>query len=220
MIDMSSNQLIFRKRVIYTGLQPYLCDTNLMEALILWENHYADQPKYSLRYYVSELAKSFELPVDQKHLFLNLVATMAKPDSELLPDPTTTLQAYKTNSTFNVNYTLAEVDAFKALVTKWLSLVQSSAAKDIAYFVMHDINRLKINADLKFQIGRWLEDETQIIKVAEVQVQDLRKIINLFYVGFCEYIGPSKTDALLAEAVTRLKSNGGAAFSEIFAKLL
>ena len=150
------------------------------------------------------------------------LATMNKPADELLPDPTAALSAYKTRrrTSAYATYTLAEVEAFSVLVDKWLSLAQSAAAIDIGNFVQRNLGRLNINTDLKLQVERWLEDENQRIKVPRVDIQDLRKIINLFYIGFCEYLGPSRADTLLAEAVTRLKSNGGAAFSDVFNKLL
>lgn len=219
---MTTSEMILRKRALYTGLQPFLRDTELMEALILWESRYAGQPKFSLRYFVADLAQGLERPLEQKHLLVHLVATMAKPASELLPDPSPALSAYKTRqrTSATANYALAEVEAFCILVDKWLSLVQTSAAMDIGHFVRHNLERLKISADLKVQTARWLEDENQPIRLPSVEIQELRKIINLFYVGFCEYLGPTQADILLAEAVSRLKSNGGAAFAAVFNKLL
>jgi hypothetical protein len=219
---MNSTEMTLRKRALYTGLQPFLRDTELMEALILWESRYTDQPKFGLRYFVADLVKSLERPVEHKHLLVHLVATMNKPADELLPDPTAALSAYKTRrrTSAYATYTLAEVEAFSILVDKWLSLTQSAAAIDIGHFVQRNLGRLNINTDLKVQVEHWLEDEKQRIKVPRVDIQDLRKIINLFYIGFCEYLGPTRADTLLAEAVTRLKSNGGAAFSELFNKLL
>ncbi len=219
---MNSTEMILRKRALYTGLQPFLRDTELMEALILWESRYAGQPKFGLRYFVADLVKSLDRPVEHKHLLVHLVATMNKSAEELLPDPTPALSAYKTRrrTSAYATYTLAEVEAFSILVDKWLSLAQSAAAIDIGNFVQRNLGRLNINTDLKLQVERWLEDEQQRIKVPRVDIQDLRKIINLFYIGFCEYMGPTRADTLLAEAVTRLKSNGGAAFSEVFNKLL
>jgi len=219
---MNNTELTLRKRALYTGLQPFLRDTELMEALILWESRYADQPKFGLRYYVADLLKSLERPVEHKQLLVHLVATMNKPEEQLLPDPSPALIAYKTRrrTSAYASYTLAEVEAFSILVDKWLSLVQSPAAMDIGNFVQRNLGGLKINTDLKLQVEQWLQDENQRIKVPRVDLQDLRKIINLFYIGFCEYLGPPRADVLLAEAVTRLKSNGGAAFSEVFNKLL
>ncbi len=219
---MNNSEMILRKRALYTGLQPFLRDTELMEALILWESRYTHQPKFSWRYFVAELVQSLDRRVEHKHLLVHLVATMNKPAEQLLPDPSAALAAYKTRrgTTAYANYTLAEVEAFRILVDKWLSLVQSSAAIDIGRFVLRNLHRLTINTDLKLQTLRWLEDENQHIRVPRVEIQDLRKIINLFYVGFCEYLGPTQADALLAQAVARLKNNGGAAFAEVFNKLL
>jgi hypothetical protein len=219
---MNTSEMILRKRALYTGLQPFLRDTELMEALILWESRYATQPKFSLRYFVADLVKSLERPVEHKHLLIHLVATMAKPAEELLPDPSPALSAYKNRVGISTtaHYALAELEAFCILVNKWLSLVQTGAAIDIAHFVLHNLERLKINSDLKMQTKRWLEDENQSIRLPTVQIQELRKIINLFYIGFCEYLGPTQADILLAEAVSRLKSNGGAAFAAVFNKLL
>lgn len=219
---MNSTEMTLRKRALYTGLQPFLRDTELMEALILWESRYAGQPKFGLRYFVADLVKSLDRPVEHKHLLVHLVATMNKSAEELLPDPTPALSAYKTRrrTSAYATYTLAEVEAFSILVDKWLSLAQSAAAIDIGNFVQRNLGRLNINTDLKLQVERWLEDEQQRIKMPRVDIQDLRKIINLFYIGFCEYMGPTRADTLLAEAVARLKSNGGAAFSEVFNKLL
>lgn len=219
---MNMSEMILRKRALYTGLQPFLRDTELMEALILWESRYANLPKFSLRYFVADLIKSLDRPVEHKHLLVHLVATMNKDADQLLPDPSPALSAYKTRrrTSADANYLLAEVEAFSVLVDKWLSLVKSGAAIDIGYFVLRNLDHLNISVDLKVQTVRWLENENERIKVPAVQIQDLRKIINLFYIGFCEYLGPTAADALLADAVTRLKSNGGAAFAEIFNKLL
>jgi hypothetical protein len=219
---MNTSEMILRKRALYTGLQPFLRDTELMEALILWESRYSNQPKYSLRYFVADLATTLERPLEQKHLLVHLVATLTKPAAELLPDPSPALSAYKMRrrTSATATYALAEVEAFCILVDKWLSLVQSSAAIDIGRFVLHNLDRLKISTDLKVQTTQWLEDENHLIRLPTIQIEDLRKIINLFYIGFCEYQGPTQADILLAEAVNRLKSNGGAAFAAVFNKLL
>lgn len=219
---MNSSEMSLRRRALYTGLQPFLRDTELMEALILWESRYADQPKFGLRYYVADLANSLGRSNEHKQMLVHLVATMNKPPGELLPDPAAALSAYKTRrrTSAHVSYTLAEVDAFCMLVDKWLSLVQSPAAIDIGNFVMKNLGRIKISTDLRIQTERWLEDANQHIRVPRVEIQELRRIINLFYIGFCEYLGPVRADALLEETITRLKSNGGAAFRDIFNKLL
>lgn len=219
---MNRTEMIIRKRAIYTGLQPFLRDSELMEALILWESRYINEPKFSVRYFIGDLSKRLNRTADTKKLLLHLVATINKPAQELLPDPTDALEAYKRRRKVTPQhyYAAPEIEAFKALINKWLSLEKTAAAIDVSRFVMLNLDRLNIDPDLKVQTARWLADARKDINVSNVQLKDLRLIINLFYIGFCEYLGPNQADALLADAVTRLKSNGGAVFSDIFAKLL
>jgi hypothetical protein len=228
---MNSSTISAKRRAVYTGLQPFLRDNELMEAMILWENRYADEPKFSLRYFASDLSKHIQRPHDANRLYINLVSTQSKPVNELLPDPLEEINAYRKRRDINTllgepaasaasHYAVPEIEAFKVLVNKWLGLETSAAAIDINRFVMLNLDRLDIDPSLKVQISRWLADDRKDIKVNNLQIKDLRKIINLFYIGFCEYIGPPRADALLAEAITRLKSNGGATYREIFAKLL
>lgn len=219
---MNASELITRKRAIYTGLQPFLRDSELMEALILWESHYINEPKFSVRYFVGDLSRRINRPADAKKLFIHLVATMNKPTEQLLRDPTTALEAYKKrrNAAVVSQYATPEIEAFKVLVQKWLSLEKSSTSANINRFVILNLGRLKIDPNLKVQTARWLADEHKDIKVSHIQFRDLRKIIHLFYMAFCEHVGRVKADTLLADAVTRLNSNGGAAFSDIFARLL
>lgn len=193
-----------------------------MEALILWESHYVDQPKYSWRYFIVDLTKSLHKEREAKSMLLNLLATMAKPEEELLPDPSHALNAYKQRRQIPQlsSRIIPEIEATKLLLDKWLTLANSPVAIDIGRFVEANIHRLTIDRELKIQTARWLRDHQQAITVNQIHISDLRKIINLFYIGFCEYLGPNRADTLLAEAVNRLKSNGGAAYSEFFAKIL
>ncbi len=219
---MNSSEHILRKRALYTGLQPFLKDSELMEALILWETSYSDQPKYSLRYFISDLSKSVKKESEAKKMLIHLVSTMSRPEKELLPDPTSALNAYKIRRAKGQPRLpqAPELQAFKLLIDKWLWLLNSPAAIDIGYFVMQNIDRITIDEELRRQVKQWLKEPKYQFSLSQVNTGELRKLINLFYVAFCEYVGPVQTDELLNESVKRLKSNGGAAFSTLFAKLL
>lgn len=221
-VNMHKAEIRTRKRAIFTALRPHLDDAEVMEALILWETHYCDTPKFALRYFIEDFSKRIERPKEAKKLFLHLLTTMNKPEQELLPDPSAALQAYiqRRGAALTPPYAANEIEAFKVLINKWLQLEQSSAAIDVSRYVAGNLVRLNIDPELKHHVANWLADENMPIKIHSVELKDLRQIINLFYIAFCEYVGPTRADALLAEAVNRLKANGGAAFSAIFAKLL
>jgi len=218
----ANNQHTRRKRAIYTGLHPFLDENQLMEALILWETKYAHQETFSVRYYVADLIKDLNCEIQSRHLLVNLVSTLAEPDTKLLPDPSAKLNNYKrTNAVAErANFSLAELEAFQLLMRKWLSLVPPTTRNDVSKFVGRNLHELDIEPALKIQIKEWLEHRDYRIKLSQVYLSELRKIINLFYISFCEYLGPVKTDKLLAETLKTLKLNGGASYATLFHKML
>lgn len=93
---MSTIGLIHKKRALFTGLQPLLRDSELNEAIYLWEQKYADTPTYSLRYYVADLQRRLNLSIAAKTLLLNIMRAFTLPEKELLPDPSARVNAYIT----------------------------------------------------------------------------------------------------------------------------
>jgi len=219
---MKTNQLVRHKRIIYTGLEAHLEPNEVMKALVLWEEKYSNQAKFSLRYFIDDVSKAIDLKVCSKPLYLSLVTNFSKSDSKLLPDPTQALENFKRQHNVNTKAQFAcpDTEAFHILISKWLGLLTPNDAADIVEYVEAKILKLRIQGELKIQMLSWLKNREDSIKVANPKTKDLRKIINLFYVGFCENIGPTRADELLAEAVTRLKNNGGGVYSDIFSKLL
>lgn len=88
--------VIHRKRALFTGLQPLLRDSELNEAIYLWEQKYADTPTYSMRYYVADLQSRLNLSIAAKTLLLNIMRAFTLPKKELLPDPSARVNAYIT----------------------------------------------------------------------------------------------------------------------------
>lgn len=219
---MNLRDLNFKKRALYTGLRPFLKDEELMEALLIWENRYVHQSKFSLRYFTADVARQMKREQDEKVMLLNLVVTMNKPESELLPDPSPALSTYKKAKVANHNTQSQprEIQAISLLINKWLELAKSPEAIDVGKFVTHNVERLNIDRDLQVEFVRWMQDASYKMQPSRIRFQDLRKLINLFYVGFSEYFGIKRTDSLLKEAEQSLKNNGGAVFADVFDRLL
>ena len=102
---MNKQDHIRRKRALYTGLQPFLRDTELMDALILWESQYANTPTFSVRYFLADLIQKVPRPLETKRLLVNLVSSLGKNENELLPDPSKALEAYKRRKPFKATAT-------------------------------------------------------------------------------------------------------------------
>lgn len=94
---MSTFGLIHKKRALFTGLQPLLRDSELNEAIYLWEQKYSDTPTFSLRYYVADLERRIRPGIAAKTLLLSIMRALALPEKELLPDPSARVNAYITH---------------------------------------------------------------------------------------------------------------------------
>lgn len=219
---MNKQEHTRRKRAIYTGLHPYFDDDQIMEALVIWETKYANAPGFSVRYYVADLVTRIKPEAEAKDLLLNLVSTLSKPENELLPDPSQTLEAYKRFNKIHMNadFSIPLLEAFQLFIVKWLKQADARVAEAVVKDVARNINELEIAPDLSAKILEWLSKKVDKIRLPHVDAADLRKVVNLFYVSFCRHSGPVNTDEVLSQTVQSLRNNGGAAYSELFKKIL
>jgi len=220
---MNKQASVTKIRAIYTGLYPFLKRSELLKVLAHWQDNYSRAPTFSIRYFLSDIESVVGREVEIKKMLINVAATLNKPEKELLPDPSEALSKYKKNiaiSSPKHNYKIPEVEAFELLVKKWLGFVSDRDREYIASFVSLNLPDEDISITLKTAVKRWLRYPNEKIGIAYVETEDLRLLINLFYQGFCEELGPVASDELLAKAVITLKNNGGAAYSELFSKLL
>lgn len=219
---MNSSNLSHRKRALYTGLQPFLRDSELMSALVLWESKYASKPMFSVRYFIDDLQSLVDRKIDIKRLHIGLVSTLNKPEKDLLPDPSMALAAFKARNKIEQDYSyqIPELEAFQLFVAKWFKMTPSNEVREIVVYCLNQLDRQRIGVDLRNNLELFLTDPSKKMKLLQADIKDLRKITNLIYRAYCEIIGPVKADELMAQAVHAVRNNGGAAYSELYAKLL
>lgn len=219
---MNTQEHLRRKRAIYTGLHPYLNDDQLMNALILWETRYANADGFSVRYFVADLIEQVHPGAESKRLLLHLVSCLSKPVSELMPDPSAALENYKKQHQIHTtaNYAIPVLEAFQLFIVKWLQQLDKSTASHAVREVAVGLEHLPIAEDLSNRVSEWLLRRIDRIRLPHVDTKDLRQVVNAFYVAICEDLGPVKTDASLDAAIKALRSNGGAAYSELFKEIL
>ena len=44
--------------------------------------------------------------------------------------------------------------------------------------------------------------------IASLGLEQLRKLLNLLYIGLCEFLGPVRADRILSQAVSRVEQQG------------
>ena len=219
---MTQEEYTRRRRALYTGMMPYLDSRQLMEALMLWEQKYANSQVFSAKFFVADLARVISKDIDTKALLANILDSWKMPDEELSPDPSDHISNYRTKlrKIAPKNNLPPEMVAFKLLVTKLLENCPPDTADDLKKYVIRKASSLDIDLNLKWQIVKWLGSESSNIRVPFVKVAELRKVVNLFYIGMCERLGPVVSDELLSKTVNTLKVNGGRDYFEFFKKIL
>lgn len=217
-----SSHLIKKKRAIYTGLYPYLESDNLVRAMILWEQKYADNPSFAVQHFINDICVGNDLKSLRRDMLLNLVKTLVLPDEELMPDPSAHITLYRKqhNIVSSVEYTAKELIVFQKLIIGLMAQVSVDIRVNIKDYVLDNLVKSKIDSTIKRQLQLWLSKQVGAMKVSAPDIDDLRKVINFFYVGFCEYTGPVETDRILGKAVAKVTDNYTNEFATIMRKLL
>ena len=214
--------LIKKKRAIYTGLYPYLEADNLVRAMILWEQKYANNPSFAVQHFINDICLDNDLKSLRRDMLLNLVKTLVLPDEELMPDPSVRIASYKKqhNIATSIEYTAKELVVFQKLIIALMEQISVDKRVSIKDYVLDNLAKSKIDSTIKRQLQLWLSKQVGAMKVPAPDIDDLRKVINFFYVGFCEYTGPVETDRALGKAVAKVTDNYTNEFASMMRKLL
>lgn len=216
-----SSSLTRKKRAVYTSLYPYLERDNLMRAMILWEDEYSDQPSFAVQHFVNDICSDSDLKSIRRTLLMSLIKTLALPESELMPDPSTRVAAYKKHYKISSGDPVSkDLVIFQKLVSNMLDQVNANVSANIKDYVIDNLAKSTISTLLKQQIQLWLSKQVVSIKAPSPDINDLRMIINFFYVGFCEFTGPVETDRILGRSVATVTDNYSNELSEGMRKLL
>lgn len=211
-----------KKRIVYTALSPFLRGEKLMKAMVLWEKKYANAPSLEVNHFVYDLKNSVDENADTRAAHLNLVKTANLPESQLLGDPSDIINEYITRKKIGKKtaYLLPELEALKLLIKLWETQLTPPDQKFVVRYTIDNITKQKINPTLQLYYLSWLTGREDGIRLPFVDMSDLRKIINLFYIGSCEYIGPVKTDAILNDVVMLFKQKYARLADILVGKLL
>ena len=193
---MMNRDVSFRRRAIYTGLKPYLADEQLIDAVMHWQQHFAEAPRFTLQKFVSELCREGELRARRADILLSLVQAMNMPGASLLPDPLA-------SSAQQQNQRPAQPGAaFAALMTALFELTPGDNRYQLRLDMLASLDPNRLPQQVFYHVQRWLADNVPIQSL-NGDARILRSLVNRAYVMLCERIGPVQADRILAAAVNR-----------------
>lgn len=195
-----SQDLATRRRAIYTGLKPYLPESELLDALLHWESHYASAPRFTLQRFVSELCREGDLRTRRADVLLSLVQAMSMPAQSLLPDPMQDVRVTRTQND-------SDVRAFQLLIDTLLDINNKDPRYSLRLDLVASLDTRKLSTPVAHALQRWLADKVPLT-LSGVEISVLRALVNRTYVILCEREGPVTADKLLASAVDKVAGAG------------
>lgn len=208
-------RLSLRRRAIYTGLAGHFSEEEVWPLLALWESKYADKPPFALNEFLAEVVLRTERKLERARLYRELVGALTGPPSQLLPDPEEQLQAWRQGRNEAVR-SVAKPDAaaqktFLSLSQALLEQLEVPQQQALRRFAAGNLGGMQVGAELATRLRIWLEQGTPE-GIESLGLEQLRKLLNLLYIGLCEFLGPVRADRVLSQAVSRVEEQG-AAFS-------
>ena len=204
-------RLSLRRRAIYTGLAGHFSDEEVWPLLALWENKYAEQPPSALNEFLAEVVLRTERKLERARLYRELVGALTGPPSQLLPDPEEQLAAWRQGRNEAVRQVATPDSAaqttFLALNQALLEQLDSAQQAALRRFAAGNLSGMGGSAELSTRLRIWLEQGGGD-GIANLGLEQLRKLLNLLYIGLCEFLGPVRADRVLSQAVNRVEEQG------------
>lgn len=196
--------IVFRRRAIYTGLKPYLSNTELLMAIQFWELEFAAKPTYAVNVFISRCCKTPELKAKRSEMLRSVVNAMELSPSELLPDPGSQLHLDLSRIEERREERSSALDSktavFEMLITQFLSNLDTVASMRLKRSIADKLLQLKTKERRLGRMRDWLNDIVQKLETS-FQQDFLQQVMNLAYVEMCAEVGAVKADVFLSNAI-------------------
>lgn len=198
--------LTTRRRAIYTGLVGHFPEEEVLPLLSLWEAKYADKPPFALNEFLAEVVQRTGRKLERARLYRELVGALTGPPSNLLPDPAPRLQAWRQGEGV-VAEEVSGPDAlarqtFELLSRELFGLLDADMVPRLRRFAAGNLTGMQVETELRLRLRGWLEQGGSLGLTA-LNLEQLRMLLNLLYIGLCEFLGPVTADQVLTRAVQK-----------------
>lgn len=200
-----------QRRALYTVLQRWLDESNLMKAMQILEEQFQNQPSLAMNDYLNRIAPLYRERVDAKTLRRELMQLLVRRNAELAPDPLPLLQRHRAQTDTNpldrepsptqlAMHRLVSEIMLKLTPTQHNQLYAALALQLKKHFVNGSYDAL----------ARYLLSDNPLY-LSSFSDQTLRTFFNLVYVAACEVLGPVTADRWFGDSIEHLRKTDQAA---------
>lgn len=200
--------LTTRRRAIYTGLAGHFAEEELLPLLSLWEAKYSGRPPFALNEFLAEVVQRSGRKLERARLYRELVGALTGPTSALLPDPSPMLKAWRQADVLAADEVsgpdaLAR-ETFDALSRTLFALLDPDMVPRLRRFAAGNLNGMKLDTEARLRVRGWLE-QGGAQGLSALGLEQLRMLLNLLYIGLCEFLGPVTADQVLTRTVQKVE---------------
>ncbi|MCY1544409.1 hypothetical protein D9M68_802920 [compost metagenome] len=94
---------------------------------------------------------------------------------------------------------------FEALSQALFNLLDPELVLRLRRFAAGNLSGMQLGGELRLRLRDWLEKGGSH-GLAGLDLEHLRVLLNLLYIGLCEYLGPVAADQALSKAVQQVES--------------
>lgn len=202
----AEKSLEHRRRAVYTALIEHLDANELWEALAHWEDAYAGDLRFSSQRFLSDILVTPQLREKRVRILQSLVRAQSAPMANLLPDPREQLLVYRMRRGRASPVTSSRdpvVVAWCSLMSRMLHNLDNNNRLRMRLYILDQLERSGVASPVRAAIRVWLSEQSRLTLSAASE-KDLRRLLNIAYIGLCEYVGPVAADAALNRAFTQL----------------
>lgn len=217
MPDSKAPMSVAQKRLaIAAGLRPYLQEDYLRDVMAYWETHYSQQPAFAVQRFLNDICNTPLLRSQRSHMLQSVIQSLSRPPEWIASEPVEVVEPVPTAVAHDATTLLDPVQSlhdeqqsqqvacfqalFEALLARHLL-----EAEQLRQYVLAQLDRVGLPKEEGRQMRGWLTGQHDL-QGSRADLKHLQKMLNLLYIGLCEYVGPVKADRALALTVNQLEA--------------
>ena len=205
---------IRQRRALFTVLKEWLDDSGVMEALVVFEDHFQGRPTIAVHDYLTRIAPLYKDRVDAKTLRRQLMQVLVSRTQELAPDPLPQLEQFRARQRsgadlrFAVQPSAAQL-ALHNLVSAMMHKIPLLLRKQMHVHIARQL-KTRFHNGSYHQLSQYMLADNPLY-LAGFDDRSLRDFLSLIYTAACEVLGPVAADRWFAEQIALVRQDAGAA---------
>ncbi|MDK2777067.1 MAG: hypothetical protein KYX62_05345 [Pseudomonadota bacterium] len=191
-----------KRRAVFTVLSEFVDGRELWQAMWRWQNNYSDKSQFELNAFLSDCRDIEGIAVNRPTLYRRLIGILMNNSADMKPDPIQDMLQFREQTAMDSGASAAEdwSETFTLVLQGIFAQLRSDTARMVKQYATEQASRDHLAKSLVYEFTLWEGD--QLLGVSGVPLQDLRRLLNVIYIGVCESLGPVAADRILSTAVT------------------